>query len=104
MATKNYLIGPGDGWVKVITTTAKASLQISAFPHTQPFYVFGDPTATPVVGTDIGILVCHKPFKLFNSTTAGNVEAFWVRVVNPKPDVPNGRVRFDVHTDGAATA
>lgn len=101
MATKNYSVGPQDGWVKVVTASKFAVLRISAFPHTHPFYVFGDPTAVPTAATQ-GVLVCHKPFCVENSTTAGNVDAFYVRVVNNNPSsfTADGRTRFDVYADG----
>lgn len=104
MATKTYFVGPQDGWVNVLTTTAKASLRISAFPHTMPFYVYGDTTITPSIAADLGVQVCHKPFELENQTAAGNVEKFYVRVVNPSLHAVDGRTRFDVHCDGAALA
>lgn len=100
MATKNYAIGPQDGWTKVIATGLAASVRISVFPHTHPFYVFGDPSATPSAATT-GVLVCHHPFKI----TAGDrkdADAYWVRIVNPHAGSSsgNGRVRVDVYTDG----
>lgn len=104
MATKTYFVGPQDGWVKLITTTAKASLRISAFPHTMPFYVYGDATATPSLATDAGVQVCHHPFEVDNHTSGGNLEAFFVRVVNNSAHAVDGKTRFDVHVDGLALA
>lgn len=104
MATKTYFVGPQDGWVKLLTTTTKVTIRISAFPHTAPFYVYGDTAITPSLATDAGVLVCHHPFELENSTAAGNVEQFFVRVVNTSVHSPDGKTRFDVHCDGAALA
>lgn len=104
MATKTYFVGPQDGWVKLLTTTTKASLRISAFPHTAPFYLYGDTTLTPSIATDMGVQICHKPFELENQTAAGNVEQFFVRVVNTSAHAVDGKTRFDVHVDGAALA
>lgn len=102
MATKNYFVGPQDKWVKVIAAGSSFSTRIGGIPHTHPFYVFGDPTATPGVG-DTGILICHKPFKTENSGTGstGNKDAFWVRVPGnvPNSKQADGRLRIDVYTD-----
>lgn len=104
MATKSYFIGPEDGWVKVINSGHAYSVRISAYPHTHPFYVFGDPTATPQSQAAIGIQVCHKPFKVENSggtATGGNTDAFWIKVPNPGNAFTgqNGRIRIDVYVD-----
>lgn len=101
MATKNFYIGPQDGWVKVLSTGAAHSVRISAYPHTQPFYVYGDPSTVPSSETR-GISVCHHPFKVMNSTDEGNTDAFYVRVPNPCGDAEaaDGRLRLDVYTDG----
>jgi hypothetical protein len=105
MATKSYSIGPQDGWTKIVASGHFASLRVSAYPHTHPFFIFGDPTAVPVVGTDNGVLTCHHPFKI----TAGdrlNVDAFYVRVQSPVSSNPanDGRLRLDVYTDGGTLA
>lgn len=102
MATKSYFIGPQDGWTKVIDAGNAFYIRISASPHTHPIYVFGDPTTTPGAA-DIGVLVCHHPFDVHNdgsgNTGAGNVDAFWVRTVNPGNQNATGKVRIDVYTD-----
>lgn len=104
MATKTYFVGPQDGWVNLLTVAPKASLRISAFPHTAPFYVYGDTTITPSITADAGVQVCHHPFEVDNHTTGGNVEKFYVRVVNTSVHAVDGKTRFDVHCDGAALA
>jgi hypothetical protein len=101
MATKSYQVGPQDGWFKIVTAGLLASLRVSVFPHTHPFFIYGDPTATPSLTADNGVLVCHHPFKI----TAGdrkNADAFFVRIKNPLPGstAKDGRVRIDVYTDG----
>lgn len=214
MATKNYFIGPQDGWVQIHAAGTGSSafhdIRISAYPHTHPFFVFGDSSATPsnvataatqtvtfstgvpianetvtiggqvftfkasrsapfqvtigadnattaanfvsavntdstkafataatnvvtlhayALGTagnsitlteaatnvtvggatlagganaDMGVLVCHKPFEVRNSTSTGNVDGIYVRVQNPVPNSPqsDGRLRLDVYLDG----
>lgn len=97
MATKNYKIGPQDGWVKVLDAGVAFVVQISAYPHTHPFYVWGDPIATPTAA-DVGVLVCHSAFHIENSNDIGNVDAFWVRTSNPSNQ--GGRIRIDLYTDG----
>lgn len=102
MATKSYFVGPQDGWVKVTNVAAKAVVQIGAYPHTHPFYVFGDATVTPTDATVIGVLTCHHPFHIENSNATGNVDVFWVRVKNPGNALTghSGQVRIDVYVDG----
>lgn len=106
MATKNYFVGPEDGWVKVVTgASPAASVRISAMPHTHPFFVFGDPSATPSLLTTTGVLVCHHPFKITNGV-AGTSDAFWVRIKNPVTgsNKNDGKLRIDVYTDGGTLA
>lgn len=102
MANKNYFVGPQDGWVKVLTVAPKSYVRISVSPVTVPFYVYGNPSATPVLGTDIGVqLPCSEdPFETWNSTAGGNVDAFWVRVPNVSNQNATGKARVDVYTDG----
>lgn len=104
MATKTYYIGPQDGWFNIASVTTKASIRISAFPHTHPFFVFADTTATPSLTADAGVMVCHHPFEVQNFQTAGNVEKFYIRVQTPYAGSKNndGKLRIDVHCDGAA--
>lgn len=98
--TKNYSIGPQDGWVLIVdaTTTNLVYLRISAVPHTHPFQVFSG-TSAPT--TQTGVRVCHKEFKVANYNN-NNASKFWVRVVNPVPNDPanTGKLRLDVYADG----
>lgn len=103
MANKNYSVGPQDGWVKVLTVAAKSYVRISVSPPTVPFYIFGAPAATPVLGTDVGIQIpCPdlSPFETWNSTAGGNIDAFWVRVPHVSNQNATGQARIDVYTDG----
>lgn len=102
MANKNYFVGPQDGWVKVLTIGAKASVRISRSPCTVPIYIFSAPGATtPTLGVDTGILVDDDdPFEVQNFTAAGNIESFWVRVPRPSTQTATGQARVDVYTDG----
>lgn len=102
MANKNYKVGPQDGWVKVLTTAAKAYVRISRSPAATPMYVFGAPVATPVLGVDIGVEITQEypVFEAWNNTAGGNLDAFWVRVPNPSIQTATGQARVDVYTDG----
>lgn len=99
MATKNYNVGPQDGWLQVVTGvgTAINLLRISAYPYTHPIQVYGG-TAAPAA-TDLGIRVCHKPFFI---NVAANGDTFWVKSVNPLDGSPtfDGRIRIDVYSQG----
>lgn len=101
--TKSYFVGPQDGWVEILdaSTTIMQFLRISATPHTHPFYVYSGSSA-PVLGTDIGVFVCHHPFKVANYSLAGNGSKFYVRTVNnvPNSQQSNGKLRLDVYADG----
>jgi hypothetical protein len=101
MATKSYNVGPQDGWLKVIASGELAAVRITAFPHTKPFYVFGDPAITPTIAANPGVYTCHHPFKI-TSGDRKNADAFWVRVASPAADTlsADGRLRIDVYTDG----
>lgn len=52
---------------------------------------------------DIGVLVCHHPFKAANYSN-NNASKFWVRTTNPVPNSQkaDGRLRIDVYADGGA--
>lgn len=212
-ATKNYYVGPSDGWAEIVdaTSTNLIFLRTSSVPHTHPYYVYSgssapslaptaatgtvtfstaNPTAAHVVtigaetytfvasgatgtqvnigadftataqafktvvnanstlvvasgaaatitltavaagaqgnaitlttndsniavsganlasGLDIvqGVLVCHHPFKVFNTSSTPNGSKFWVRVVSPVPNSQrsDGKLRIDVYADGGA--
>lgn len=106
MATKSYFVGPQDGWVNVIAAGNAYYVRISASPHTAPFYVFGDPSATPGPA-DIGVLVCHHAFDVHNDgggAQDGNLDGFWVRTVNPSNQTATGKIRIDVYTDHGTLA
>lgn len=93
MATENFNIGEGDGWVQV-TTGPRAFVRISGVPHSHPFYLFSD-TVAPAA-TDVGVLVCHHPFEVNVSMT----ENLYARIVNPVPNSKSndGKLRLDVFT------
>lgn len=101
MATKNFYIGPQDGWVAITTDDPKVSLRVSASIYTHPLFVYGDETTPPTAAT-VGVRVCHKPFYIENQTTAGNTEVFYVKVPTPVPNSTqgDGRLRVDVYCDG----
>lgn len=100
-ATKNYFVGPQDGWVEIVTgaVTPIQFLRISANPHTQPFRVYVGASAP--ASTVPGILVCHHPFKIANYFN-GTSSIVWVKVTNPCPNSiqMDGRLRLDVYADG----
>lgn len=51
--TKNYYIGPSDGWEEVIagSSTAITFLRISGYPHTHPYYLYSGSSAPSLVAT-----------------------------------------------------
>lgn len=99
--TKNYYIGPQDGWVEIVTgaVTPINYLRISAIPHTKPFFVFAG--ASPPSAATIGIQVCHHEFCMHDDTN-GVSSLFYVRLTNPTQDSRNhdGRTRIDVYSEG----
>jgi len=101
--TKNYYVGPEDGWVLIVdaTTTNLVFLKIAASIHTHPFFVFSGTSAPSA--SDIGFKVCHDCFKAANYSNT-NASKFWVRVQNPVPnsDKRDGKLRLDVYADGGA--
>lgn len=66
----------------------------------------GGATFSGGLDADTGVYVCHHPFQAFNSTSAGNVDGIFVRVVNPAQNSQrsDGRVRIDVYLDGGTLA
>ncbi len=54
--TKNYFVGPQDGWVEIVTgaSTPVNFLRVSAYPHTHPFQIAtgsSAPTSAPTKST-----------------------------------------------------
>lgn len=100
--TKNYFVGPQDGWVQIVSgaTTPLIYLRMTAYPHTHPFQVFAGASA-PAISVQ-GVTVCHHDFHVENQVTGGNGGIFWVKVVNPASNslANDGRIRIDVYVDG----
>lgn len=100
-ATKNYFVGPQDGWTLIVTgaVTPINSLRISAIPHTHTFFVYAG--ASLPAASVVGIQVCHKEFQ-FRDFTNGTSSLFYVRTSGPVPDSKqaDGRLRLDVMSEG----
>lgn len=99
--TKNYFIGPQDGWTQIVTgaVTPINTLRISAIPHTHPFFVYAG--ASLPAANVVGVRVCHHPFK-FGDFTNGTSSLFFVRVSGPVSDSKqlDGRLQLDVMSEG----
>jgi hypothetical protein len=96
--TKNYYVGPSDGW-KQVASAGGTFLRISADPHTHQFYVYAG-SAAPTTPDPTGVKVCHKPFWM--TTATADADKYYIRVVNPVPGSKNndGKLRLDVYTVG----
>lgn len=99
--TKNYMVGPQDGWVLICdaTVTNLNYIRISSYPKTHSFQLYVD-TVAPTA-TTIGIHVSKEEIELANYTNT-NASKYWVKVVNPGIDGSglDGRIRLDVYADG----
>lgn len=102
-ATKNYFIGPQDGWFLVVTgaVTPIARLTITGIPCSHPFFVYAGASAPAANIVGVQVTDDDEGFVFSDSFNTTN-SLFFVRIANPVSDSKNldGRARFDVMATG----
>ena len=100
--TKNYSIGPQDGWTPIATAGWDPFSTNSELARTLTLIrsMCSQARVSRRLRTSTGVKVCHKRFWL--TTAVADASSYWIRVTTPVSSSPanNGKLRLDVLTVG----